>query len=347
MLISGAIASSAYTTDDVVNAALELIFSNEGVYTSILPNDNGAVSLGRIGWHATRALTILKDIVNANQTQARTILGANLYNEILSATSWNNRIFTAEEKNVVSKLLDTPESKSVQDRYAFSDVKGYILHGESMGIKDGKVLVYFADLQNQMGSAGVERVAKAAINSVGDASKVTLQTIYDAAMADRVAKNSPSRRKKTYNYCNSLAFNSEGVTTSFRTGNYKITASSLNIRSGPGLNYSKVASAIPNGTTVTVTSISGDWGKVTYKGKTGWINLFYAAFVNTTVTPAITPDLNANGMVDASDARLTLRASAGIENLSESVKKKADVDSNGEITASDARVILRISAGLQ
>ena len=53
-----------------------------------------------------------------------------------------------------------------------------------------------------------------------------------------------------------------------------------------------------------------------------------------------------DGTVTASDARLVLRASVGLETLSEELKAIADTDENGSITASDARTILRMSVNL-
>ena len=58
-------------------------------------------------------------------------------------------------------------------------------------------------------------------------------------------------------------------------------------------------------------------------------------------------DVNSDGKVTAEDARLTLRASAMLENLSGIATLAADVDANGKITAEDARLILRRSAGLE
>ena len=55
-------------------------------------------------------------------------------------------------------------------------------------------------------------------------------------------------------------------------------------------------------------------------------------------------DINGDGKVQASDARLALRASAKLENLSDEQLKSADVIANGEVTAADARSILRVSA---
>jgi len=58
-------------------------------------------------------------------------------------------------------------------------------------------------------------------------------------------------------------------------------------------------------------------------------------------------DVDMNGEIKAADARLALRASVGLETLSEIQKKAADVDKNGEIKAADARLILRASVGLE
>lgn len=349
MLLTAAVTASAYTTDDVAKAALDMIFNHEGVYTTVVVNDNGAVSLGKVGWHGFRALQLLRTIVNANKEQAKAILGDSLYNEILTATNeqWDYRILSQAEKNVVVKLLATDESKKAQDELAFADVKSYIIHGQSLGITDGQALVYFADIENQMGSNGSARVGKAAIALAGSASKVTLKNMYDAAMSDKTAASSPTRRKSAYDYCSKLKFGAYGIDNGYKTGKYKVTASLLRVRSGPGTDYATVTDSVPNGTVVNVTEISGVWGKITHKGKTGWISLVYADYAEVEVTPAVTPDLNGNGMVDAADARIALRAAASLEKLSDVLKKAADCDSDGKVTAADARVILRIAAKLQ
>jgi len=57
-------------------------------------------------------------------------------------------------------------------------------------------------------------------------------------------------------------------------------------------------------------------------------------------------DLNHDGKVTASDARLALRVSAKLEENKYDVNSY-DTDANGKLTASDARTILRVSAKLQ
>ena len=80
--------AAAANFDDVLYAAMDIIQQNEGSYGSVNKNDNGALSVGWIQWHGNRALNLLKDIVAANPSQAKNILGDALYNEITNSTSW-------------------------------------------------------------------------------------------------------------------------------------------------------------------------------------------------------------------------------------------------------------------
>ncbi|MBR5428304.1 MAG: leucine-rich repeat protein [Clostridia bacterium] len=58
-------------------------------------------------------------------------------------------------------------------------------------------------------------------------------------------------------------------------------------------------------------------------------------------------DVNGDGAVKASDARLTLRVSAKLETLDETAALAADVNGDGRINSADARLILRVAAKLQ
>lgn len=66
----------------------------------------------------------------------------------------------------------------------------------------------------------------------------------------------------------------------------------------------------------------------------------------TTVRPEkyLNGDVDNDGRVSASDARLALRAGAGLEKLSTLAAEAADVNGDGRITAKDARSILRYAA---
>ena len=58
-------------------------------------------------------------------------------------------------------------------------------------------------------------------------------------------------------------------------------------------------------------------------------------------------DVDCNGKISANDARMTLRASVDLENLSTEQYLAADIDNDSLITASDARTLLRVSVGLE
>lgn len=57
-------------------------------------------------------------------------------------------------------------------------------------------------------------------------------------------------------------------------------------------------------------------------------------------------DLDDDDHVRSTDARLALRASAGLEQLSDEQMRKGDTNGDGTVSAADARAILRVSAGL-
>ena len=57
-------------------------------------------------------------------------------------------------------------------------------------------------------------------------------------------------------------------------------------------------------------------------------------------------DVNFDGRITASDARLALRCAAKLDTLPESAFLAADVDIDGKVTATDARKILRVAANL-
>ncbi|WP_187296381.1 SH3 domain-containing protein [Tepidibacter mesophilus] len=62
----------------------------------------------------------------------------------------------------------------------------------------------------------------------------------------------------------------------------EVTADELNVRSGPGKNYTAIDS-ISRGHIVNVTEIRGDWCKITYvdagEGRSGWVAKRYIGSV--------------------------------------------------------------------
>lgn len=371
LMLIPAFSASAYTTEDVIEAASGIIFSNEGSYTSINANDRGAVSIGVLGWHADRALALLVTIVEANPENALEILGEDLYNEITTSTNWNYRVFNRSESAIVSSLLGTQEGIDAQNALAATDIRSYINRAMTEGITDGKALVYYADLENQMGSGGAMRVALAAIDLAGSADAVTVEHMYKAALADSVASGGSTRRKKTYNYCLELDLDNLHE-FSYATGEYITTASKLCVRKGPSTAYYTVTSDLPRNTEVIVTEVSGEWGKINVNGIDGWICLRYATLIkadipaetpvdppaenptDTPVTPpsdtpvtAIKGDITGNGKIEPADARLILRYAAKLTTFTPEQIECADVNGDNVITPADARKTLRVAARLE
>lgn len=178
----------------IANKAMPIIFANEGGYTSVNANDNGAVSIGRIQWHGGRAKGLLQTICKKNPSNAKNILGVSFYNEIMGNNSWSHRVVNGDEKAKLSALLGTAEGKSSQDSLVLSDVISYITKGNSYGLTDENALIYFADGVNQYGTSSSlwKRIAQAAVAKGG-----TLDAMFEATKAN--TSNYMSRRQKVYN----------------------------------------------------------------------------------------------------------------------------------------------------
>ena len=210
---------------EVAAAAAAIIFANEGGYSSVNANDNGAVSVGKVQWHGNRALLLLKNIAQKIGKQAATdILGAALHNEILTAANWQTRTVTVAEKEKLSKLLGTQQGREAQDAQAEADILLYVSNGVKLGIEDKQSLVYYADLENQGGAGASKRVGMAA-------AKVTLSAIHAAALADKTMGKYASRRTLVYKktaalFCGSSSAgdqNGGGKTMGVRIGHASIS----------------------------------------------------------------------------------------------------------------------------
>ena len=93
--------------------AAKVIFANEGNYSSVNADDNGALSVGKVQWHGNRALSLLKKIVQDMGAGAEAVLGGSLYREIMTASDWSGRKAAAEEKAKLSKVLGSVQGRQI------------------------------------------------------------------------------------------------------------------------------------------------------------------------------------------------------------------------------------------
>lgn len=110
---------------------------------------------------------------------------------------------------------------------------------------------------------------------------------------------------------------SSGSSGSGNTASYKVkinTKSGVNVRSGAGTKYG-ILTAIPNGTTVTISKTSGDWGYTSYGGKKGWICLSYTKKVTSSSSSSSSgsskPSYKTGSTYTVNVDALTVRTGAG------------------------------------
>ncbi|MBR3867774.1 MAG: GBS Bsp-like repeat-containing protein [Clostridia bacterium] len=236
------LSASAASFNQIVNATTDIIMTNEGNYTTVVRNDNGSLSIGKICWHGTNALNLLKDIVALNPTQALSILGSSLYNEIITSYSWNTKIPTSAEASVIAVFLSTAESRKVQDETAWKYISEYVDHGMALGITEPEALVFFADFENQNGRAGAASFYYEVRNAYGT---VNLGTLYAAS-----SKN--PRRTRTYNFCATINWNNYSNSPAYRKDDIAPEISDVMVSDITSQGYTVSCTASDN---VNVTSI--------------------------------------------------------------------------------------------
>lgn len=178
--------------EKIIARASEIIFSNEGGYASVNRDDNGALSLGRLQWHGTRALNLCKKIIRAlGEEGALRYISAEMYREISTSRTWSHRTLGEEEGEGLGALLSTSVSREVQDAEARGDVCSYLEHICSLGVSEERALIFMADIENQGGAGASRRI-------ISSAEGTDIDSLYRCASADRVFKNYIPRRARVY-----------------------------------------------------------------------------------------------------------------------------------------------------
>ena len=92
---------------NLAELAAEVIFGNEGNYTSVNWNDNGAISIGKIQWHANRARDLLLDIRSKNADKFdSTASGTSITSDLSQNWSkWTNYSAGTPTGNALKSIL--------------------------------------------------------------------------------------------------------------------------------------------------------------------------------------------------------------------------------------------------
>lgn len=181
----------SYAGGTLAEIAAKIIFSNEGSYTSVAWNDNGAISIGKIQWHANRARNLLRRIREANATKFDETCNKYGASELISllsdSVSWANMKNWSDGCPIgkaIKEILGTDESKKVQDDQAIEDVQGYLDSAKKGGITDPACLIYLADIINQYGSA--PSLVNSGINNLDELHNFALSNGYGTYKTRRV-----------------------------------------------------------------------------------------------------------------------------------------------------------------
>ena len=267
--------------DTMIAAAVHQISESEGNYGSVSGNDSGALSVGKLQWHADFALQLLRFIIAEDtESNAKSVLGAALYAEIMnSSTKWGTRKLTNDEAKKLSDYLSSPVGRQGQDDFAAQTVYTYIQNCYQQGLTNPYAMIFVCDIFNKGETAGYNWMRQAA-KYAGSYRDVTLEHLYKTARAFNNG-SVPSRYQKLYNFCkNDVDLGELSLTDSEE---WVIDNSSTNIRTAPGTSGTKVIGSYKYGTHVTITEkreMSGQspylWGKT----EDGWIALTYSRYIS-------------------------------------------------------------------
>lgn len=181
-------AGVATGSGSMLQEAIAQISKYEGSHTSVNRNDVGALSIGKIQWHATRARDLLKEIEKAQPGILHNYLPLELADAVNTKDNnyWSVRTLTASEASAMKQLLGTTASINTQNQLVARDVASYFNYPQSKGIVDPGALAAIADATNTAYAVG-KRVSDNAIKYAGSAAAVNIEHVYQAIKNDSVA----------------------------------------------------------------------------------------------------------------------------------------------------------------
>ena len=165
------------TTNVNIADTSAMISRMEGGLNSVNPNDNGSVSLGKMQWHGTNAQAMLSQMRQQDPTYFDNKMGKGMLNG-----DWSKKTFSDQDTANYKSLFDDKGMASkyagVQEDLQMKFVNQYVEAGKSLGLRDEKAIMFFADLANQygLGKKGgydgaipmIERIASGMNKGIGD-----------------------------------------------------------------------------------------------------------------------------------------------------------------------------------
>lgn len=199
--------------DALVEGGKKMYMTNEGNYASVVPADGDgsvkAVSMGILGWHASKALELMKMICAKAPEYSRQTLGDALYNEIVSAgaTAWNARTFSASEASKASILLGSSYGIEAQEELARKDILRQVGEAWDQGVRSEAAILYYCSMSNQYGPYGAAGKMPYIRAAMGITSSQTINTLEEfhagvikAGQTNASIGNYLAYRNKIYNF---------------------------------------------------------------------------------------------------------------------------------------------------
>ena len=181
---------------DILSLISEVLSMNEGSYSTINWNDNGATSVGKAQWNANRCKNIINKIRSTNQNEFDKVLSKynalDFLEQLKDGINWNKFLIgkTSPRGNAIQEILGTDYSKTAQDDQIKSDCQIYVDHAKSYNITDPASIIYYSDIENQWGYGGAKDLGRNGGN--------TLESIHKYAMTHKYGLYA-KRRNNTYN----------------------------------------------------------------------------------------------------------------------------------------------------
>lgn len=189
-------------------------------YGTVVPNDNGAISIGVYCWHGDKARNLLQMANQNNPTQVRSICnsygatGNRIYTDIVTGASWNHYIPDSYASRCISAILQSDSGRKAQDELSLQDAQKYIDICTEHGMTNDLAIAYCSDILNQWGDYSFDGGCLDGVTG-----GVTIDEVFNSRRAWSDSNyNYYGRRRWTYDYIKDhpITFNTSTPTESRR-----------------------------------------------------------------------------------------------------------------------------------